>query len=182
MPRELSDAELAHLANRKMVADFAESVFNDPACSKDLTRIIKRKDPNLAIPDLDIEDKLDARFAADDKRRADEAAAENERKLQAEADKWKADRAAVQKEYGFTDEAMSKLDEMMKERLVADYEIAASWMASKEPKTSEVTYDQTRWHHERTPGWQDIAKDPEAWGRNEIMKALNTDAQRQRGK
>ena len=83
--------------------------------------------------------------------------------------------AGVLKEYGFTDEGMEKLERVMVERNIGDYEAAAVLMAAKEPKTAEATYDSHYWNHNKKPGWQEIAKDTEAWGRNEILGAIHRD-------
>jgi hypothetical protein len=175
MPRDVSDEEYAYLQNRRMVADFVESIYNDPKLNKEAKRLIKTKYPNLQIPDFDIEEKVDQRFAAEKKTRDD---ADKEARQKKEDDEFKAARAKTQKQYGFTDEAMTKLEKMMVDRNIGNYEDAAELMAAREPKTSEPSYDSQFWNHEKAPGFAEIAKDPEAWGRMEIIKALRNDEQR----
>ena len=175
MPRELSDQEFAHLMNRKQVADFVESIYNDPQFTNEAKALIKKKYPNLQIADFDLETKIDKKFNDENKKREDR---ENAAKQKEEDALFAKKRKDVQAQYGFTDEAMKKLEDLMIERNIGDYDVAASYMASKEPKTSDAGYDDTRWHHEQQPGWQEIAKDPEAWGRNEIMKSLRADQER----
>ena len=178
MPRELTDKEWEYLQNRRQVADFVESIYNDPTLNKEAKALIKKKYPNLQIPDFDIESKVDQRFADEHKKREDAEKAAREKEEDAKYAKMRSD---VQAQYGFTDEAMKKLEDLMVEKNIGNYEVAASYMASKEPKTSEATYDETRWHHEKRPEWAEISKDPEAWGRSEIMKALHNDQQRTKG-
>jgi hypothetical protein len=177
MPRQITDEEYNFLQQRRMTADFVESIYNDPALNKDAKRLIKRKYPNLAIPDLDIEDKVTQRLDADKKARDDAARAERDKKAD---EAWKAERGKVQKDYGFTDDGMKELEGWMTEKGVGDYEVAASYRAAKNPKTSEPTYDTTHWNHAAAPDYKEIVKDPEAWGRREILGAIHRDAERAR--
>jgi hypothetical protein len=178
MPRQITDEEYAFLQNKRMTADFVESIYNDPQLTKEAKRLIKRKYPNLAIPDLDIEDKVEARLEADKKSRED---AENKRRQDAEDASWRATRKKTQDAYGFTDEAMGEMEKWMQEKGVGDYEVAAEYRASKNPKTSDPGgYDSQYWHHDKAPAFKEIAADPEAWGRKEILGAINRDNERAR--
>jgi hypothetical protein len=178
MPRTITDAEEQFIRGRMQVADFVESIYNDPALTREAKALIKKKYPNLQIPDYDIENRVEARFAKDKKDREDREAAERK----ARDDKaFQERRSSTQKRYGFTDDAMKRLETMMVERNIGDYEVAAEYMASKEPKPSAGSdWDSTRWHHERNDTFKEIAKDPEAWGRNEIMTAIRADQERAR--
>lgn len=179
MPRTISDEEFAFLQNKRITADFVESIYNDPQLTKEAKRLIKKKYPNLAIPDLDIEDRVQSQIDADRKQRADaEAAAKN----RAAHEHWQAQRAKTQKDYGFTDDGMKELEGWMQDKGVGDYEVAAQYRVSKNPKTSEPTYDTQFWHHEQGPGFAEIAKDPEAWGRKEILGAIHRDQESARGR
>lgn len=177
MPRQISDEEYNFLQNKRVTADFVESIYNDPQLTKEAKRLIKRKYPNLAIPDLDMEDKVETRFKERDERERKER--EDAERARADA-AWKSERAKTQKEYGFTDEAMADLEKWMQDKGVGDYEVAASYRASKNPKPVEASWDETRWHHERAPGFDEIAKDPEAWGRTEILSAIRRGQERVR--
>lgn len=172
MPREISDDEYAYLQQRRATADFVESIYNDPALNKEAKRLIKKKYPNLAIPDLDIEDKVTTLITSDKTARED---AEKKKKQEAEDAKWRAERARVQKSYGFTDDAMKKLEDLMQEKSIGDYEVAAEYMAAREPKVSEPYNDSHFWRHREQPGVADIAKDPEGWARKELIGAMQRD-------
>ena len=74
MPRTISDEEYNFLTNKRMTADFVESIYNDPDLNKEAKRLIKKKYPNLAIPDYDLEQKVEQRFSAEDERKQKEAA------------------------------------------------------------------------------------------------------------
>lgn len=180
MPRQLSDEEYAYLQARRQVADFTESIYNDPALTREAKALIKKKYPNLQIPDYDIETKVEARFDNERKQREEREA---KARKEAEDEDFKKRRKSTQEQYGFTDDAMGRLEKLMVDRNIGDYEVAASYMASKEPTAAgSADYDSTRWHHEKQDGFADIAKDPEAWGRNQIMTALRTDQERARGR
>jgi hypothetical protein len=180
MPRQVSDEEYAFLQNKRQIADFVEGIYNDPQLSRDAKALIKRKYPDLQIPDYDIETRVNARLDQDRTEREDRERQERERQ---ENDRAAASRAKTQKDYGFTDEAMGQLEELMVERNIGDYEAGAMLMASRNPpqtSSDDGGWDRTRWHHDKVDGFAEIAKDPEAWGRTQIMGALAADAQRAR--
>ena len=64
MPRQVSDEEYAFLQNKRMTADFVESIYNDPKLNKEAKRLIKSKYPNLPIPDYDMEQQMERRLGA----------------------------------------------------------------------------------------------------------------------
>lgn len=178
MPRQVSDEEYRFLQERRVTADFVESIYNDPSLNKEAKRLIKKKYPSLAIPDLDIEDRVQAQLDAEKNRRESE---ENSKKQAAEDAKWRAERARVQKEYSFTDDGMNDLESFMQDKGIGDYEVAASYRAAKNPKASQP-YDAGFWHHENEPDFKKIAQDPEAWGRNEILQSIYRDQERSKGR
>ena len=171
MPREISDEEFAFLQSKRQIADFVEPIYQHPTWGKEAKRLIKQVYPNIKIPDYDIEEQVNARFDAEKKARDEAAAAEKQR---ADDDRWRKARAAVQKQYSFTDEAMERLENFMKEKYIGDYEVAASYIAAKEPKTSEATYEHY-WHHDRQPEFQEMAKDPEGYAFNQFVQAMRRD-------
>lgn len=181
MPRTIEDEEYNFLQGRKQVADFVESIYNDPHLNKEAKALVKRKYPNLQIPDYDLETKIEGRFAAEKKARDDAEAATKQQKLDKEiADQ----RKRVQDEYGLTDDGMKKLEDLMVARNIGDYEAAAIYLASKEPKTSEPDYNSGYWNHGqqfKTDGFKDIVADPEGWARKEIMKAVHADERAAKG-
>ena len=179
MPRTISDEEYNFLTNKRMTADFVESIYNDPVLNKEAKRLIKKKYPNLAIPDFDLEQKVEQRFSAEDERKAKEAA---DAAAARDREAWNRSRTKVQKQYGFTDEGMKDLEQWMHDKAVADHEVAAEYRAAKNPQTSSPTYDSQFWHHEAAPDFAAITKDPEAWGRNEILNAIHKDEDRARGR
>ena len=181
MPREISDEEYQFLKGRQQVADFVETIWNDPALAPEAKKLVKKKYPQVQIPDYDIEEKVNARLDADKKER-EEA---EQRRTEAEQDKrYKELRAKTQKDYGFTDEGMADLEKFMLERNIGDYEVAASYRASKEPRQSDADADPGRdhfWNHSQQEGFADISADPEKWARKEILSAIRRDDEKSRG-
>lgn len=175
MPRQVSDEEYQFLQSKRMTADFVEGIYNDPALNKEAKKLIKRKYPNLPIPDYDIEEKVEKRFAQEDEAKRKAA---QEAQAKADRDAWNASRERAKQQYGLTDEGLTDLEKWMAEHAVADHEVAASYRHSKNPQTSEPTYDSQFWRHEEAPNFKDVAKDPEAWGRKEILGAIHRDQQR----
>lgn len=181
MPKQLTDEEYNFLQARRQVADFVESIYNDPQLNREAKSLIKKKYPNLSIPDYDIEARVENRL----NKEKEEREAEKERQRRAEEDaRFKKMRKDTQDKHGFTDEAMGRLEQMMIDRNIGDYEAAAVLMASKEPKPIDETGggDRHFYNFDKQDTFKEIAKDPEAWGRAEIMKAIHTDQDRARNR
>ena len=177
MPRTIPDEEYTFLQGRRQIADFVESIYQDPALNKEAKALIKKKYPNLAIPDYDLETKVEERFAAEKKEREDREA---ETRKAEDQQRFQSVRKETQSKYGFTDKAMEELEQFMVDNNVGSYEVAAGYKASKEPKPSDVTFNDGRWNHDKAPAFKEISADPEGWGRNEILKALYADEERRK--
>jgi hypothetical protein len=176
MPRQITDEEWNFLQGKRQIADFAENLYNDPELSRELKGMIKKKHPQMRIDDYDLEQRVEEKLAAERREREEQ---ENARRNEEDQKHFQSVRKRTQEQYGFTDQAMQDLEKLMVERNVGDYDVAAQYMASKEPKPSDTSFDHDgRWHHEKVPGFAEIAKDPEDWGRNEILKALRNDEAR----
>lgn len=180
MPRQVTDEEYNFLQARRQVADFVESIYNDPQLNREAKTLIKKKYPGLQIPDFDLENKIEDRFAKDRQEREE---AETKKKQAEEDERYAKVRKKTQDDYGFTDDAMTRMEKMMVERNIGDYEAAAELMAKREPKVTDSAGDWSggRWDHDKSDGFAEIAKDPERWGRQEIMKAIRADQERERG-
>lgn len=178
MPHQLTDEQLSYYQRQDQIAKFADSLWTDPQLSKEAKALAKKKYPQLQIPDYDIMTEVDQRFAAE---RQERDRVENERRQRDDQDRFEKTRTQTKDKYGFTDEGMQDLEKFMLERNIGDYEVAASYKASQNPKPSDATFDDQRWNHSKQEGFAEIAKDPEAWGRAEIMRAIGRDTQREKG-
>lgn len=186
MPREISDEEYAWFQQQAQLAQnqgqtiqFIESIWNDPVLSKEAKALVKKKYPQVQIPDYDLEQQFNSRL--DEERKAREKV-EKEKKDFEEQEKFKSLRGKVQKDYGFTDDGMKELEDFMVKNNVGNYEVAAEYRAAKNPKQSEAEYNDGFWHHQKQDGFANIAADPEGWARGEILKSLRKDQERERGR
>ena len=176
MPRNISDEEYNYLVGRKNVADLAESTWNK--LGDEAKALLKKAHPDLPITDYDLKVGMQKQFDAfkkehtdrEEKKRKDEEAAEIAKK-----------RAAAQKKFSLTDEGMSKVEELMKERYIGDYDVAASYYAAANPVPIEAGHDAGRWNHDKQKDWAEVAKDPERWTRNEIHNAVLRDEATRKG-
>lgn len=174
---EITEAHLNHLLGRAQIADFVESIYNDPVLSKEAKALIKKKYPQAQIPDYDIEAKFENRLEQERKAREEEKAAAK----RAEEDRlFQEKRAQVQKEYGYTEDGMKDLEKLMAERNIGDYEAAATYHASKNPKQIDADHSDGLWHHGNNEHFKEIAKDPEGWARKEFIAAARRDQERER--
>ena len=87
----------------------------------------------------------------------------------------------MQREFGFTEDGMKDLEKFMLDKNIGDYEVAATYHASKNPKQSEANYSDGLWNHAKQDGFAEVAKDPEGWARNELLGAMRRDQERTRG-
>jgi hypothetical protein len=178
MPRTISDEEYTHLIGRKQVADFVEPIYNNPALGKEARALLKKAYPNLQIEGYDIEQRFDEKLDAI-KREADER--DKKRADDEDNKKFKELRGATQKKYKFTDEAMKKLEDLMVENNIGNYEAGALYMVSKDPRPTEATPTPQRfWSYEKSNDFEEISKDPEKWGFNQLLGAAERDAARER--
>ena len=178
MPRTISDEEYAHLLGRKQVADFVEPIYNSPQFGSEARGLLKKAYPNLQIEGYDLKQELQGEINQVRQERID---SERKRAETEEQDKFKKLRKQTQDQYKFTDDAMRRLEDMMIERNIGNYEDAAILMAAKEPRTADPTPGSQRyWSHEKQDGFAEISKDPERWGFNELLGAAERDAARER--
>jgi hypothetical protein len=175
MPREISDEEYQFLQGKRQIADFVETIYQNPKFANKAKALIKEAYPNINIPDFDIRTEVTQRLDAEAQARRD---AEEATKVAKEDEEWRRVRKQTQESYGFTDEAMQRLERIMVEKKIGDYEVAATYLTSREPKAIEPGFDQGHWHHERQDGFKEIIKDPESWARNELIQAMHRDEQK----
>lgn len=168
MPRTISDEEWAYLQAQNQIAQLVSPVYDNPKTKRHAQALLKEAYPNLPIPDYDQWKAIEDRFASEKKQKDDAEAAERKKK---QDDDWADKRRKTQAEYSLTDEGMKDLDKWMWDNSVGDYEVAASYRASKTPRPVEDSWAASRWQHDKAPGYAEIAKDPEAWGHRQIAEA-----------
>lgn len=173
----ISDDEYNHLIGRKKVADFVEPIYNSKELGNDARALIKKAYPNLQIEGFDLKQELQNEIA---QVRNEFQQTERQRKDAEDSDNFKKTRKKVQDNYKFTDEGMKKLEDLMVERNIGDYEAGALLMASKEPRSSEPTTGtgSRYWNYQKQDNFEEISKDPEKWGFKQLVEAADRDAQR----
>jgi hypothetical protein len=170
MPREISEEEYSYLQNRRQIADVADLLWNDPQLGPEAKALLKKKMPNLNIPEHDIRSEIREEFSKRDAKQAEEREAE---RVSKEDKYWKEQRQKTMDAYGMPEEKMKEMEKWMYDNNVGSYEVAATYHAAKNPKPSEPAgYKDPYWNHGKSDLFKEIAKDPEEWGRNEIMRAL----------
>ena len=183
MPRTISDEEYNHLIGRKTVADFVEPIYNSKELGNEARSLIKKAYPNLQIEGFDLKQELKNEIA---QVRNEFQETERQRKDREEAEKFQKIRKKTQDQYKFTDEGMSKLEKLMIERNIGDYEAGALLMTSTEPRAVEPDSGSfiggrgRFWNHDKHKDFAEISKDPERWGFNQLVEAAQRDAQRAR--
>lgn len=184
MPLTLTDEQVAALraereqAQRdKQVREAAEAIWNDPELSDQAKALWKRKFPETKIDDYDLKREIFGRLDAE---KAEREKARAEAEETASVERLRTQRARVQQEHGFTDDAMERMEKEMNERRVYDYEAMAPFFAAKEPKPIEPYQSQHRWNHDRSETFKKIAADPEEYAFNEIVNSLRDQERRAR--
>jgi hypothetical protein len=188
MPVTVTDAQAAQIRKEleeaqrnKQSLQAIQDIWNDPSLGNEAKALWKKKYPDSAIEGFDQEQKLTgivSKFEDDRKKEKEEA------ELTRRTDAAKAARRATQERHGFTDDAMTRLDSLMKERDIFDYEAGGLLLASREPKPSNGDADHGAhfWDHEKQKGFAEIARDPERWGFDEIVKAVRADDTQRRNR
>ena len=174
----ISDQEYARLKGREQVADFVEPIYNSKELGSEARALIKKAYPNLQIEGYDLKQELQGQIA---QVRNEIQETERARKDGEEREKFNRVRQETKDKHKFTDDAMDRLEKLMIERNIGDYEAGALLLATKEPKPMESTHGTSRfWEHEKQDGFAEISKDPEKWGYNQILGAARRDFERAR--
>lgn len=177
MPRTISDDEYNHLIGRAQVADFVEPIWNNPRTSRKAKALVKEAYPTLEIPGYDTEAAVEQKFAERDQRDAEK---ERKAKEEQEDQQWRAERDKVKTARKLSDEDMSKVEKLMLDRKIGNYEDAAEIYTARLPKPSPPTYD-NHWNHAAQPSFAEIGKDPEGYMRREFLAAIQRDQEAMRG-
>ena len=157
----------------------AQELWNDPTLGDQAKALWRKKWPDAVIPGYDEKQQLQS--IVDAERTRIEEGKRNEQ-VTAEENRMRQQRAAVQKKRGYTDEAMQRMDQLMGERKIYDYEAGDLLFAAQNPTPSDGTsdYDGHFMNYDRHPEAGAIAKDPERWGFDQLVGALNRDTEQRK--
>jgi len=167
-PEEHAYSQVAD--KQKQFTDDIFARFND-----DARALVEKAHPNMDQGTYTSEKRLRAEIEKLRKERDDEKLSAKE---QAERDKWAKEKDGVQKQYGFTDDGMKKLEELMVAENIGSYKAAAAYMATIDPKPTEATMGAHYWNHDKQDGFKEIAADPEKWGHEQLLRAAMQEQQR----
>lgn len=180
MPVTLTDEQAAEVRKQlqaaernRQIAEMVNGIYNDPSLGVEARNLIKKKYPNLQMPDHDLRTEFNARLDADKQARE---AAEKAQREKEQDDRRTSARKAAQEKYNFTDDGMKQVEDVMVERNIGDYDVAAHYVAAQRPQPSDdENYNPGFWNHGRSEEEKKIAQDPEAWARSEILKAARAE-------
>ena len=186
MPVTLTDEQVAELRRRLtqaetdgQIAAASAKIWNSPERGERAKALWKEEFPDTDLGGYDVEQRLNARL---DRERREREEAEKTARDRQQDERIASQRKEIQDRYGATDDAMTRLEKLMVERNIGDYEVAGEYMFSREPKVSDgQELDSGFWQHEKADTFKEIASDPEAWGRSEILKTLRESERRERG-
>lgn len=160
----------------KLALKGAQELWNDPALGDQAKALWKKKWPDSTIEGFDQKQELNGIVAGFKKEREDE---KKEAELKARTERAQAQRRAVQERRGYTDDAMQRMETMMRDRDIYDYEAGDLLFASQNPTPSngDAEVNSHFWEHDKQPAFKEIAADPERWGFNEIVRAVKAGEQ-----
>ena len=116
------------------LAELARSLANDPATRKQFLRLVKQKNPNQPIPEIDLESSMQA-FA---KPHLDKIQAMEERMLKSEAENNILKKRESLFKKGFSEEDVAAIEKMMIEKQIGSHDTAAEFFAAQK-KVAEPT-------------------------------------------
>lgn len=200
---EIEDAYLSNLAvpYRDATAEHRRAVDHEQFFAKvangknrrKLMELLKDEFPDAAVPEIDaakpvldevaaLRKEMQERFEAEDKRRSEQ----NEERSRRRADRAIEEGRDYLRKQGFDDDLVSKTEELMRERNIGDYEVAAAYMAKSQPSAEPLpssawsSHDLgTSWFHppEDAPDHKLLLKDPKAFAAQEVAKIMKERAQ-----
>lgn len=172
----VSDQDYQRALSDRQIVQMIEPIYNSNELGPDARALLKKAYPNMQIEGYDLKQELKGEI---EKVRGEVRQTEQQRKEAEEREKFLQTRKKTQEQHRFTDDAMERLEKLMVERNIGDYEAGALLLAAKEPKPIESTPSRY-WDHEKQDNFAEISKDPEKWGFSQILGAAQRDAQRAR--
>jgi hypothetical protein len=150
---EIEDATLAEINQRLKVSEnwktAWEQILADPELKESGWELFKKKFPNVPIPELDaikagrkpivdaveaIQKKFDDYVAAQEKRESERAEREKETTVKSTI----ASARRRLKSEGWDDDGLEKIEALMQERQIGDYDVAAAYVRSQIPTPSPL--------------------------------------------
>jgi hypothetical protein len=150
MAREIDENEYAEM---KRVTDVAQLIGKHPEARALLQQAVALAAPEQAGPEIRIRNEVNTRLSGIEKLLADDRA---ERQKEREEEKAERDRRNLDRQWlsgrqklrdaGYNDEGITKVEEFMEKRSVADHEIAMAAFERENPPPEPVATGGTRWN------------------------------------
>ena len=180
MPITLTDEQAAALRAQfeqsqrvAQVAHRATQIWNNPKLSDRAKALWKEQFPDETIGDYDLKNEVFGRLDKEKAEREAEAQKARDAELERQITSGR-DRA---KGRGLTQDAIDRMEKMMVEKGIRDYEDAMDLMAAREPRQAEETGGGEHfWRHDQQDQFKKVAEDPEKWAFGEIRAAVAADA------
>lgn len=155
---ELEDRELARL--RGIERDHADAsnwrktwgdVLSDPKTKLKAWKVFKEKFPDVAVPELDTVEAASAPILAELEALKKQMAEDKEAAAKKEAEREERARETLAKDTisrsrgrlradGWDDEAIEKIEALMQEKGIGDYDVAAAYVKSQMPKPAPLNH------------------------------------------
>lgn len=108
------------------VARLQDRLATNPETRADYMRLVKKTNPNLAIPEVDINDRVEARLAQE----REERLKLEQRLMEKEAQERVArKRDEVKSKHRLNDDQLTQVEKLMTDKRIPDYETAAEFFA-----------------------------------------------------
>ena len=172
---EIDQAELDAL---RRVQGFADAALANPKTREDMLRINKALNPDKPIPELDatdrvlgvvkvVEEKLDGVLKTIGKAEEDRLEREAKAGIQSRIDAGQ----ALLRRHNYTAEGIDKIEKLMLERGIGDYEAGMALFASLNPPSAPADASSSRWgsmsDQPLSPGNEDYKELFESQGQSE---------------
>lgn len=149
--------------------DWIESLPNHPEVGHEIKKLLKKANPNIQYPELDIEERLSAKTKADSER-IDKFLTEQKEK---ENKAYWAEKTKAVKERGHVHEdEVEDFHKWMVDEHIGNYDIAAKeWDAIKHAAAEPTNYQDVT--GVQLPSAKGLFENPKKWAENEAMSYFN---------
>jgi hypothetical protein len=184
----------AQVAELKKANDLLQALHGDAATSLQFKKLVKSKFPNWSDPELDAAEKIAAAREEVSKGASEEITEvkkmlqeiRDERKKEQEDNKvgkFKEKIEEVRQSYGYTEEGMQKVLELMDQRGITDPEDAAIIFEKRQPKqpaehkpySSRMAFVQANGKEDQS--FKNLMADPDQWMEDEFRNILRENVQ-----
>ena len=149
--------------------DWIESLPNHPEVGHEIKKLLKKANPNIQYPELDIEERLSAKTKADSERIDKFLESQKEKENKAY---WAEKTKAVKERGHVRDDEVDDFHKWMVDEHIGNYDLAAKeWDAIKHTAAEPTNYQDVT--GVQLPSHEGLFQNPQRWSRDEAMKYFN---------